>query len=73
MNQEKIEEQKMKKVAFLEDTSGERSFLVSSDNKIYFSDSDGNLSETNKNILASAIEKHEYEISNDEEIKKIAS
>lgn len=72
MNQENMEKQIiMKEIAFLDDISGKRSFLISPENKLYFSDSKGNLTETNKNMLASAIEKHNYEILDEEEIKKV--
>jgi hypothetical protein len=71
MNKENIEKQTMKEVAFLEDVSGKRSFLISPENQLYFSDSGGNLTETNKNMLASAIVKYNYEIPNEEGIKKV--
>jgi hypothetical protein len=56
----------MKEVAFLEDLSGRRSFLEASDGKLYYSQPDGKLIESNEAMLASAIEKHSYTISSEE-------
>jgi len=63
-----MDEQKyMREVAFLEDISGKRSFLVSSEGKFYYFDQNGKTIEVNENMLAAAIEKHDYEVVAEEE------
>lgn len=61
------EQIQMKEIAFLEDVSGKRSFFVSPEGKLYYSDPKGETTETNENMLAAAIEKHGYEIVAEEE------
>ena len=59
----------MKEVAFLEDLSGKRKFLEAPDGKLYYSDPEGNIAESNEGMLASAVEKHGYKLI--EEVEKL--